>query len=113
MSRTLTQVKFTIDADIVAAFKAKCASEGVSMASTICRWMQTGQPIKAVKLKMETRKHRRKAVAEIIGLLNALLEEEERYRDSIPEPFEQRIEAAEHACDQLSEAISSLEETFL
>jgi hypothetical protein len=108
----MTQVKFTIEADILSAFKAQCASEGVSMASTICRWMNTSQPIKAVKIKMDTRQHRRKAVMEIVVLLTAVLEEESRYRDSIPEPFEQRIEAADYACDQLADAISSLEEAF-
>jgi len=113
MSRTMTQVKFTIEADIVSAFKAQCASEGVSMASTICRWMKTGQPKKAVKIKMDTRRHRRKAVAEIIGLLSAILEEESIYRDNIPEQFEQRIEDADYACDQLAGAISSLEEAFV
>ena len=112
MSRTMTQVKFSIEADVVSAFKAQCASEGVSMASTICRWMKTGQPIKAVKIKMDTRRHRRKAVTEILGLLNAILEEESRYRDNIPEQFEQRVESADHACDHLSDAISSLEEAF-
>ena len=112
MSRTMTQVKFTIDAEIVTAFKAQCESEGVSMASTICRWMKTGQPVKAVKIKMETRRHRRKAVMEIIRLLNAILEEESGYRDNIPEQFEQRVEAADYACDQLADAISSLEEAF-
>jgi hypothetical protein len=109
----MTQVKFTIDSDVVSAFKAQCASEGVSMASAISRWMEMGQPIKAVKLKMDTRRHRRKAVMKIIGLLNTLLEEESRYRDNIPEQFEQRVEAADHACDQLADAISSLEEAFL
>ena len=112
MSRTMTQVKFTIEADVASAFKAQCAYEGVSMASVICRWMKTAQPIKAVKIQTETRKHRRKAVAEIVGLLNALMEEESRYRDNIPEQFEQRVEAADFACDQLAEAISCLEEAF-
>ena len=82
------------------------------MAATICRWMRTGQPIKAIKIKTDTRRHRRKAVMEIIELLNAILGGESRYRDNIPEQFEQRVEAAEYACDQLSDAISSLEEAF-
>ena len=105
-------MKFTVEADIASAFKAKCASEGVSMAATICRWMKTGQPFKAVKIKMDTRRHRRNAVAEIVGLLNALLDEESKYRDNIPEQFEQRVEAADYACDQLADAIASLEEAF-
>jgi hypothetical protein len=74
--------------------------------------MATGEPIKAVKIRTDTRRHRRKAVMEIVGLLNVVLEEESRYRDNIPEPFEQRIEAADYTCDQLADAISSLEEAF-
>jgi len=108
----MTQVKFTIEADIVSAFKSQCASEGVSMASTICRWMKTGQPLKAIKIKTDTRRHRRRAVMEIVALLNTIMEEEIKYRDSIPEQFEQRVEAADYACDQLSDAISCLEEAF-
>jgi hypothetical protein len=108
----MTQVKFSIEADIVSAFKAQCASEGVSMASMICRWMKTGQPMNAVKIRTDTRRHRRKAVVEIVRLLNAIMEEESSYRSNIPEPFEQRIEAADYACDQLADAISCLEEAF-
>jgi len=108
----MTQVKFTIEAEIVSAFKARCAYEGISMASTICQWMKEGQPINAVKIKTQTRPHRRKAVTEIIRLLNVVLEEESSYRDNIPEQFEQRVEAADYACDQLVEAISCLEEVF-
>jgi hypothetical protein len=112
MTKVLTQVKFTIEADIVSAFKTQCEFEGVSMASVVGRWMQTGQPIKAVKIKTDTRKHRRAAVREIIRLLDVLREEEARYRDNIPEHFEQRIEAADNACDQLAEAIACLAEAF-
>ena len=83
------------------------------MDSVICRWMLTSQPKKAVKIQTDTRRHRRKAVMEIAGLLNTLLEEESKYRDNIPEQFEQRVEAADYACDQLADAISCLEEAFL
>ena len=112
MTKILTQVKFTIDARIVSAFKAKCESEDVSMASVIARWMQTGQPIRAIKIKTDTRRHRREAVMEIIRLLDVLMEEETRYRDNIPEQFEQRIEAADNTCDQLADAITCLADAF-
>jgi len=68
--------------------------------------------MQAAKMRSDTRRHRRKAVTEIIGILTVLLEEESRYRDNIPEQFGQRIEAADYACDQLADAISSLEEAF-
>jgi esterase/lipase len=108
----VTQVKFTIESDIVSAFKARCAAEGVSMASVIRLWMATRQPAKDAKAKICTRPGRRRAVAEYIGLLNAVMEKEEQYRDSIPEQFAQRYEAADHACGQLAEAIELLEDAY-
>jgi|GEM_PF-4652507 len=37
MPNTMTQVKFTIEAEIVSAFKARCATEGVSILIGLCR----------------------------------------------------------------------------
>jgi hypothetical protein len=107
-----TQVKFTIDSDTVAAFKARCARENVSMTSVIRKFMKSGKQVKNVKVKTHTRPMRRKAVQEIIDLLSYILANEEVYRDTIPEQFSQRIEAADHACEQLSDSIASLEEAF-
>jgi hypothetical protein len=107
-----TQVKFTIEADIVSAFKARCAEAGVSMTSEVRQHMINCQPAKAVKTKALTRPMRRKAVAVIIGILNRILALESEYRDCIPEQFTDRYEVADHACEQLSEAISCLEEAF-
>ena len=112
MPNRMTQIKFTIESDTVSAFKARCASEGVSMTSVICLWMLSGQPGGATKIKTDTRPHRRKAVAEIIGQLTDIMNREADYRDNIPEHFEQRIDAADHACDQLAEAIAYLDEAF-
>jgi len=108
----VTQVKFSIDSDIVAPFKARCASGGVSMASEIARFMQARKPRGEAKPSCLTRPLRRKAVAGIIDALNAILSAEEDYRDSIPEQFAQRLDVSEHSCDQLSEAISLLEDAF-
>jgi hypothetical protein len=112
MAKPMTQIKFTIDADIVAAFKARCTSTGASMASIIREWMSTQRPIKDSVPKISTRSQRRKAVSEIIGLLNGIFEMEEQYRDSIPEQFAQRYEQSDHTCEQLADAISLLEEVF-
>ena len=51
---------------------------------------------------------------ELQGSLEDLLEEEEVYRDNIPENMQgsERYERAEEACDNLSEAVSSLEDTI-
>ena len=108
----MTQVKFTIESDIVAAFKARCASEGVSMVSEVRKSMTTIRPVKKAKNDVSTRPHRRKAVLDIIGLLNEIMDSEADYRDNIPEQFTQRYEDADRACESLSDAIDYLEETF-
>jgi hypothetical protein len=87
---TMTQVKFTIESEIVALFKAKCASEGVSMASVIRQWMGGRRFNGTEKAKISTRPQRKKALAGCIGLLNEILEHEEAYRDVIPEQFTER-----------------------
>ena len=107
-----TQVKFTIELDIVDAFKARCAADGVSMASVIKMWMKARQPIKDVKVKLSTRLGRKNAVAEYIRSLSAVLENEEQYRDQIPEQFEQRIETAGYSCERLEEAIALLQDAY-
>jgi len=43
---------------------------------------------------------------------NEALDNEPSYRDNIPEQFEQRIETANHACEQLEEEIACLEDAL-
>ena len=107
-----TQIKFTIDSNIVAAFKAKCMADGVSMTSVIRQLMCTRQPTKGEGPRPLTRPKRRIAVSKIIAMLDEILVMEERYRDSIPEQFTQRYEWSEHACDHLAEAIGNLRDAF-
>jgi len=108
----MTQIKFTIDADTVSAFKARCASKGVSMASVISQFMKTCLPDRSIKAKTDTRQLRKNTVLEIIGLLDDIMQKESDYRDNIPEQFQSRYETADHACEQLSQAISCLEDAF-
>jgi len=112
MTKEMRQIKFTIEADIVSRFKARCASEGVSMASVIRQLMANHKPTKSKETKIDTRPQRRKAVKVYIGLLEDVFENESQYRDSIPEQFEQRIEDADHSCEILEQAINLLEETY-
>jgi len=112
MSKEMTQVKFTIEAEIVSSFKARCESEGVKMTAEIRRFMQEYRPNREIKVKTLTRPLRKKTVREVICILNIVMESEEDYRDRIPEEFTQRYEAADHACEQLAEAIVCLEEAF-
>ena len=105
------QVKFTIESGIVAAFRTRCAAEGVSMTSEIRKWMNDCSP-KDTKPDISTRPRRRKAVKKIIDALNSIMDMESEYRDGIPEQFAQRYEAADRACEMLAEAINCLEEAF-
>jgi len=112
MAKPMVQVKFAIDPDIVAAFKARCASEGVSMASVISKFMITCRPAKNPTTKIRTRSQRKKAVSEYIGFLENVMYNEEQYRDAIPEQFESRYETADSTCEQLAQAISCLEDAY-
>jgi len=108
----MTQVKFTIDSDIVSDFKFRCAQEGVSMAPQVRQFMKVSRPARGVETNALTRPLRRKAVLGIIGALEGIMAMEEQYRDAIPEQFAQRHEAANRACELLAEAIECLEEAF-
>ena len=110
MGEKTRQVKFTIESDIVSAFKARCESEGVSMASEVRRFMAGHRP--AAKTRTGSRPDRRKAVRQIVALLGEIMDREADYRDSIPDEFTGRYGAADHACDQLEEAMACLEEAF-
>ena len=112
MKKPKEQMKFTVDSGTASAFRARCAAEGVSMASVISGWMESGRPAKAATPKTDTRQHRRKAALDAAALLDDVLRAEEGYRDGIPEQFQSRYDAADHACEQLAEAISCLEDAF-
>ena len=112
MPDAVTQIKFTIESDIVSVFKTRCAGKGVSMTSVIREWMKICELKTVSRLNVSTRLHRRKAVLDIINMLGCVLDFEEEYRDKIPESFTQRYEAADRACEQLTEAIGCLEDAF-
>jgi len=112
MSNMTTQIKFTIESDIVTAFKSRCLAADISMTSAIRQFMITYRPARGVKPKTLTRPLRKKTVMEIIDLLNNILELEEEYRDNIPEVFTQRYDAADLSCGRLEEAIDCLEDAY-
>jgi len=112
MPKAMTQIKFAIESDIVSVFKARCASQGVSMTSVIRQWMATERPANGAKTSIDTRPHRRKTVLEYIISLNELMNMESEYRDNIPEQFTQRYEAADYTCEQLAEALACLEDAY-
>jgi len=112
MAESKVQVKLWIDSGILSDFKECCVSREVSMSSAVGQLMQAMQPSKSKPIAIKTRPQRRKAVARYTGLLEELLQEEEQYRDAIPEQFESRHEAADHSCEQLMQAISCLEDAY-
>jgi hypothetical protein len=112
MTGEMRQIKFSIESDIVVAFKSKCASEGISMTSVIKSWMKNRQPSGYLKVNTKTGPHRKKAVTEIVHKLRDILENHEHYRDSIPEQFTQRHEIADEFCEKLDEAIGILEDAL-
>jgi len=109
---SMVQIKFTIDSDIVSAFKVRCASEGVSMASVVGQFVKSLHAGGGGKIKSDSRPLRKKAVTEVIGLLETILQKESDYRDNIPDNFQSRYETADQCCEQLSQAISCLEDAF-
>ena len=111
MPKEKLQVKLWIDVNIMVAFKAQCALEDASMSSVVQGWMGRHQ-VKDIRTSIKTMPQRKKAVADIIGLLSDILENQEQYRDSIPEQFAQRYEIADNFCDKLEEAIGCLEDVF-
>jgi len=92
-----TQVKASVNPDVAAAFKVTCAAQGDSIASVLTKFMidfsqdnrlreQTAKSAKDPNNDpYNTRKKRRAVVSAILLQMNAIMEAEERYRDSVPE----------------------------
>jgi hypothetical protein len=81
------QVKFSIEPELAAAFKAKCESEGVSMASEISRFMsqKTGvsRCARSIKDPYVTRPQRRKALQALLNELESIKDAEQSYCEAI------------------------------
>jgi len=107
-----TQIKFTVESELVALFKSRCTAEGVSMTSVIRQWMKAGRPTKSAAARLCTRPGRRQTIREVIVVLESLLQREAEYRDAIPEVFQGRYETADHSCEQVEQAIACLEEAY-
>ena len=101
MPNCLSQVKFTIDSDIIADFKARCASNEISMTAAVRRFMSDSAAATITSPNLDTRPHRKAAVADIVRSLQSLLLSEQSYRDAIPEQFASSLETADNSCDCL------------
>jgi len=72
--------------------------------------MSACRPTGDAKARVDTRACRRKAVSDTIVLLRTIEIMETEY--NIPKQFAQRYDDADHACDMLAEAITSLEDAY-
>jgi hypothetical protein len=112
------QVKVSVKPEIAAAFKAKCMTDGVSMASEISRFMsgqaQRSAPAKTHENPYATRRLRRKALRSLTLRLEAITEAERAYLYNIPENLRnsQSYEAAENAVSVFEEALALLEGAY-
>ena len=112
-----TQVKVSVPAETAAAFKAKCRADGTSMTAEMTGFMSgrigPASP-KKPDIRMEARKHRRKAVETLAALLETVAEAERRYMESIPENLtgSRFHEAAERTVETLEEALILLKEAY-
>ena len=113
-----TQVKVSVSSELAAAFKAKCAADGVSMASILSRFMsEVTSGHHAVKNPIDpykTRPQRRKALNIMIAQLGSIMDAEQSYLDNIPENLQNSrfYDAAEHSISVFDEALNILAEAY-
>jgi len=113
------QVKFSIDPDIAAAFKAACSAAGSSMAGAVSQFMaEYSKAAKACKAPtgadFSTRKKRRQAVSRMISQLEQIMDAEEGYMEAIPENLRNsvRYESAEESISSMEDALDKLAEIY-
>jgi len=111
------QIKVSARPEIAKAFKEKCVSDGVSMASEITRFMleHCGKPPSPEREpKVTTRQQRRKALAVLVEQLGTIMDAESQYMDNIPENLQGsvRYEAASHSVQALQSAIDDLNDAY-
>ena len=112
------QVKICVKSEIAAGFKSKCIADGVSMASRIRGFMETevGRPTLKIHAAnaVFTRGQRRKAIKNILDLLEKILVMETLYMDNIPDNLRNSIvyEKAEQAISSMEDAINLLTDAY-
>jgi hypothetical protein len=116
-SKHYAQVKISVAPETASAFKAACASSGVSMAETLSRYMSeySKTPQKSSRSPAyATKRQRRAAVNSIVRELERIKAAEEHSRDRIPENLQgaEIFENAEQCVSSLDEAIELLESIY-
>ncbi len=111
-----TQVKVSVKPEIAETFRNRCRAGGVSMAGELSRFMsgETQKPSKNPAPSYGTRQRRRKALADLIRLLQAIYDAESAYMDNIPVNLQnsQVYESAERAVTAFNDALDILREAY-
>jgi hypothetical protein len=113
--KTLQQLKITVDASLVAAFKARCEAADTSMTTVLSTAMASYIKKAAAKKPQRlytTRRQRKMAVGAIVCELRKILEMEEQYKDNFPSNLvgSKNYELAEAFIDLLEEVAAALTE---
>ena len=112
-----TQIKVSVQPKIAEAFKRKCKSDGVSIASEITRFMREQcdhpRPSEQV-LTVSTRQQRRKALSKLVKQLEKIMDAESQYLENIPENLQNsiRYEAASQSIQAIQDAIDNLDTVY-
>ena len=113
-----TQVKVSVKPELAAAFKSACASANTSMSAEISQFMNQYVGISSknggYSPDLSMRRQRRTATRSIIQQLIRVKDNEETYRDNIPENLQgsSAFDAAEQCISTLYEAIDLLDTAY-
>ena len=117
-AKKYVQLKISIAPDIAAAFKAKCAASGISVAGELTRLMggksASGRIQKPTAGMYRTRRLRRNGLEPLIAHLEAMRDAEQEYLDAMPANLETAPmhEAAEQTVSAFDDALNSLYDAF-
>jgi len=109
-----TQVKITVTKEVASAFKSACATQNVSMASTLTQFMVDYSNIASTKKKASpdysTKRKRRAAIKKINLQLEQIKMFETSYCNNIPDNLQGSVffENAEEFISCLDSAIDAL-----
>jgi hypothetical protein len=113
-----TQVKVSINPDTASAFKNACAASNLSMAGVLSQFMEEYTKSTTVKPgytpDLSTRRKRRSAVHALTHQIERIINNEESYRDNIPENLQASVvfDRADQTIDTLNEALELLESAY-
>ena len=118
-SQNYRQLNLNVNPELYKTFQLACEQNGSSMRKAITEFMSSYAAAPAAKKKSakerNDRGYRRKAVKIITSQLAKILEDEEVYKDKIPENLvnSSRYAAAEQAVEAMEAAIELLNEAFM